>query len=280
MAGRQGLIKKRITAMRKGKPVQTTVWVRPSEQRMAIGKSLAQRLFPGAPKSKKSEPSSGAKKEAPKKSRTERRQAVMTKYRRQAPGKGVETQPTEQEVKDILDVGRYALVSAGKNPNLEADMSPEAQAERHGQLRQRLVKEGFQFTQVLGKYGDEEDSFLVMVHDADRDHVIKIGEDYNQDSIIYGENGTHEMHFTTGEHKGKFEVSKAWNDQSDADDYYTEVKQPDGSSYKFNIDLQFDESKYKTYKPGSRKEYLYGVDDEEEEEILARFRETQKRRRA
>ncbi|KKL59254.1 hypothetical protein LCGC14_2217210, partial [marine sediment metagenome] len=109
----------------------------------------------------------------PKKSGTERRQAVMTKYRRQAPGKGVETQPTEQEVKDILDVGRYALVSAGKNPNLEADMSPEAQAERHGQLRQRLVKEGFQFTQVLGKYGDEEDSFLVMVHDADRDHVIK-----------------------------------------------------------------------------------------------------------
>jgi len=221
--------------------------------------------------------------------RIARREKVMTKFRRNAPGKGIESKPTKQEALDILEVGRFALVSAGKNPKLEKDMTPEAAAERHEQLRARLVEEGFQFTQVLGQYENAEDSFLVWVHDADRETANKLGEEFNQDSVIYGENGVYEMHYTTGDRKGTVEeVTEKPADATGWEDYYTEIPLADGSTYRFNINFQSwdeeDREKYaraKPYKEGSRKEFLYGVDDDKgkEQEVLSKLQQARARKK-
>jgi hypothetical protein len=213
----------------------------------------------------------------------------MTKFRRQAPGKGRNKKPTKQEAIDILETGRFALVSAGKNPNLEADMSEEAQAERHEQLKQQLIADGYFFTEVDGKYGDPETSFLVWVHDATREDTIKFGEDYNQDSVIYGENGVYESHFTNdappsewderGHKKGEVEVvEKTWNDQTDEDDYYTKVPLADGTFFKFNLPLYQNLGEPITgYKRHSRREFLHGVDEEGQAE-LARLAKKRKKK--
>lgn len=227
-------------------------------------------------KSEKADKAEGAE-------RIAKREKVMTKWRKQAPGKGVESKPTRQEALDILEVGRFAIVSAGKNPNLEKDMTPEAAAERHEQLRKRLVEEGFQFTQVLGQYEGPEDSFLVWIHDADRETANKLGEEFNQDSVIYGENGVYEMHYTTGDRKGTVEeVTEPPSDASDWDDYYTEIPLADGSTYRFNINFQsWDEKKHDLAKPykgkGSRREFLYGVDDEKDE-VLSKYARARKKK--
>jgi hypothetical protein len=230
-------------------------------------------------------------KEEPAEARIARREKVMTKFRRQAPGKGFESKPSKQEVIDILETGRFALVSAGKNPNLEADMSEEAQAERHEKLKQQLVADGYQFTPVEGKYGEEENSFLVWVHDATREDSIKLGEDYNQDSVIYGENGVYESHFTNdappsewdsrGHKRGEVEIveTETWNDQTDEDNYYTKVPLADGTFFKFNLPLyQGLGEPVKGYKPGSRREFLHGVDDADQQEVLGRLAKRKRKR--
>jgi hypothetical protein len=295
---RQGLVKKRITDKRGH---QRIVWVRPIEHaaakrmkrdreeagtdlaRMRKAKSELTRI-PGI--GGRAKPKSTPEPEKPKsdwkppknaRERIERRAKVMTKWRRQAPGKGVETKPTKDEVKDILEVGRFALISAGKNPKLEKDMTPEQVAERHQKLRDRLVEDGFQFTQVKGKYEEEEDSFLVWIHDADRETAVSLGKEYNQDSVIFGENGTYEAHYTTGENAGTMEeVSESWKDQTGETDYYTEVPLADGSFFKFQLPLYQDRGKESKPEKGSRREFLYGVDDVEQEEVLSRLREARK----
>lgn len=388
--GRQGLVKKKITVNRAGRPVQTSVWVRPEEHKAAQRKVApaelaklkaaqkniklednpdkyfdkpkgtkmvpldkldttrvrpkgivnAAKFMKLAAKGKKAKrgPITVFKKpngryevldgnsttaiakqsnwkelpvrvvsadeaakiregEAQKKAKKEesaariaKREKVMTKWRRQAPGKGFEAKPTEQEAKDILEVGRFALISAGKNPNLEKDITPEQVAERHARLRERLVEEGFQFTQVEGKYGDEEDSFLVWVHDADREAANKIGTEFNQDSIIYGENGVYEMHYTTGPMKGQVEVveeppadesTTRW-DGDTWDDVYTKIPLAGGGHYKFSINFQSWDPDHrdlaKPYKKGSRKEFLYGVDDKDSE-VLSKLRQSKRKKK-
>jgi hypothetical protein len=36
-------------------------------------------------------------------------------------------------------------------------------------------------SKVTGHYGGLEDSYLVMVHEADREHIKQLGEKYHQD---------------------------------------------------------------------------------------------------
>lgn len=209
-----------------------------------------------------------------------RRKKVMTKFRRQAPDQGREATPTKQEAVDIIEAGRFALVSAGMNWKTEGDKSPEFFKERHEQLKKQLVADGFQFTQIKGVYnGGQEDSFLVWIHDADREHTKKLGESYNQDSVIYGENGVYEAHYTTGEDKGKIEeTSEPWVDQSDVDfskpeyaeDFYSEIPLADGGTFRFKLKLFEEGAINKPYEPGTRREYLYGVDDQAVFEKLAK----------
>lgn len=175
---------------------------------------------------------------------------TLEKLRRLGKGKGRHVDLTRAELEQVLNTGKFALVSAGTNPNHEEDkhLTEDEVRERHKKLGEDLKQEGFAFTNVQGHYGGIEDSYLVMIHDADRDYVRKVGKKFNQDSVIYGEDGKWEMHYTVGEHADKNEMltGKGWEAKDDAEDYYTAFQHPDGSTTKFS--LNFDWDNYQEFK--------------------------------
>lgn len=172
------------------------------------------------------------------------RERLQQKIRRRPPGQGAHVLLTKNELKSVLDTGKFALVSAGPNPNLPADkdMSPEQARQRHNELRRKLVASGYMFTQVEGHYGGREDSFLVMVHDAERKEVRELGETFHQDSVIYAQNGQNELHFTTGDNANQnlCAEGKGWQELPDASDYYTKFPHPGGGHTKFSLNFDFD----------------------------------------
>lgn len=177
---------------------------------------------------------------------TEQKRAVLRKVQRRKRGQGGHVSLTKDELKVILDDGRFALLSAGPNPKLSAHkgMSEEEKKKRHEELRKQLVEDGYTFTEVVGHYEDIEDSFLVMAHDVKRNALRHLGERFKQDSIIYADKGRQEMHYTTGEHheKNECEEGAGWEEKPDAKDVYTLFPHPDGSHTKFA--LNFDWGKF------------------------------------
>jgi ppGpp synthetase/RelA/SpoT-type nucleotidyltranferase len=167
---------------------------------------------------------------------------VREKIKRREPGKGKQVSLTGEEMETILSHGKFALISAGKNPANEEDMKlTDAQVkQRHEKLKKELKAQGYMFTPVEGKYGEVEDSFMVMAHDADKDHIIKMGKTLNQDSVIFGNQGEQEMIFTTGENSGKRHKGEGWKPET-GDDNYTKVQTADGKEMKFNLNFNFDE---------------------------------------
>jgi hypothetical protein len=173
-----------------------------------------------------------------------RKQSVLDKVKRRAPGKGERVDLTKAELQELLATGRFALVSAGPNPKVDADknLSEQEVKERHTQLGNQLRDAGYCYTNVTGHYGGIEDSYLVMVHDAERDDVRKLGETFHQDSVIYAEHGKWEMHYTFGEHaeRNEMHVGEGWQEVPDADDFFTVVRHPDGTTTKFTLNFDFD----------------------------------------
>ena len=169
---------------------------------------------------------------------------LFEKVKRQPLGKGREVLLKRDEVTLLLSSGRYAFISGGRNPANPTDskLTDSQIEERYQELRSDLIQRGYAFTKVKGHYQGEEDSFLVMAHDADREDIKKLGKQYNQDSIIFSENGSHEMHYTTGKKEGKFVEGKGWNEVHNPQDMFTELPTEEGS-LKFALNFDFDQVK-------------------------------------
>jgi hypothetical protein len=168
---------------------------------------------------------------------------LQEKTKRQKPGEGGNVDLTKAELAEILKTGKYALISAGKNPNHAEDsqLDDNTVNARYQSLEGDLKTDGFTYTKVKGHYGGEEDSFLVMIHDADKAHVTKLGEKYNQDSVIYSDAGKHEMLYTTGKNKGSKHDGSGFEEKADAEDYYTEISHAGGGGKsKFSLKFDFD----------------------------------------
>lgn len=168
---------------------------------------------------------------------------VKAKIARAVPGAGRQIALSRHEVEQVLAAGLAGFVSAGRNPASHDDvlLSDQEIALRHEQLKRRLVEMGCKFVPVHGKYGAEEDSFLVMVPEVQRHELVALGREFNQDSVIYTEDGKNEMIFTTGEHAGQAHVGQGWQPMPEADDFYSEVRTADGRSFKFQLKFDFDD---------------------------------------
>jgi hypothetical protein len=171
---------------------------------------------------------------------------LMKKVERRGPGEGAEVQLTKAELNYLLSSGKFALVSAGANPEYAAHkgMTRQEEAKRHRALKSDLVKGGFMHTEVAGHYGGEEASFLVMVHDAEPTAIRNLGQKYQQDSVIYSKGGKNQLFYTYGDKAGEDLCSdgKGWAAKPDADDYYSVVKHPDGTRTKFALNINFGET--------------------------------------
>jgi len=168
--------------------------------------------------------------------------SLRKKCERGGPGEGGEITLTKKEVKTLLEKGVVGFVSAGKNPQSQDDIALTAADinKRDKMLKRDLTDAGLKFVRVTGKYGEIEDSYMVMIPDARRDELITLGKKYNQDSIIFSDHNKNEMIYTTGENQGrKYKGDGFETLSSKAEDFYTEVKTTDGKlkfSLKFNWD--------------------------------------------
>lgn len=170
---------------------------------------------------------------------------IREMYKRMPPGMGEELPvASKADLDKILTKTKIGLLSAGRNPNIEADMkmTDDQVSERQEQLKEDLKSRGFIITTGLGKYdGLAEESVMVMMHDADREELMQVGQRYNQDAVIYSDKGKNQMIFTTGENRGGRFEGKGWEElPTDVSDNFTEL--PVGSGrIRFNLDFNFDE---------------------------------------
>lgn len=171
----------------------------------------------------------------------DRESSLQDKIKRRGKGQGDRVALTKAELVSVLKNGTFGIVSAGKNPKLEPDMSQEAQVKRHEQLRADLKDQGYMFTELVGHYEGEEPSFLVMAHEIEKEDIKALGKKYNQDSVIHASKGQNEMHFTTGKNEGQYHKGQGYEEKPDATDYYSIVKHPDGSETKFALNFNWDE---------------------------------------
>jgi DNA topoisomerase-1 len=174
-----------------------------------------------------------------------RMQGLQTKLARGKPGEGREVKLSKDELGEVLKKGKYALLSAGRNPAIDEELNlPDDEIKkRYDELEKKLIEAGYAYNKVKGKYGEEEDSFMIMAHDADREHVVELGKLFNQDSVIYSEGGKHEMIYTTGDKVGKKVEGKGHKLLPESEgDYYTQMDTEDGG-VKFSLNFNFDDVK-------------------------------------
>lgn len=169
---------------------------------------------------------------------------LREKCQRAEPGKGGEIKLTKDEVTTLLQKGRVGFISAGKNPSStstdELGMGEKDIMSRGDDLQKELITKGLKFVKVKGKYGEEEDSFMVMIPDVERSELVGLGRKYNQDSIIYSDKNKNEMIFTTGSKTGYRHVGTGFKylDAKTAD-FYTEVDIGDENPIKFTLNFNF-----------------------------------------
>lgn len=169
--------------------------------------------------------------------------SLSDKCRREKPGSGGEIHLSKKEVTTLLRHGIVGFISAGTNPNSmeEKKLSDNDIKAREKHLRDDLVKQGLKFVKVTGKYGEVEDSYMVMVPNVKDKELIELGKRYNQDSVIYSDHGKNKLIFTTGENAGKSYNGNGFQIlNNDAEDFYTEVATKKG---KLRFSLKFDFSK-------------------------------------
>ena len=169
--------------------------------------------------------------------------AYKQKVARRPQGQGGPVELTLADVATALKQGRYALLSAGRNPNNAQDMAltDEQIGQRSAALQQDLVGAGYMFTPSEGKYGGEqEDSFLVMAHETETKDVVALGAKYNQDSIIVADKGQQQMIFTSGENAGMALRGQGFAPLPDDSPEYTKIEVEGGQSVKFSLNFDWD----------------------------------------
>jgi len=151
-------------------------------------------------------------------------------YQRRPPGKGVNLDIASRADFDKLYKNTsFAMISAGRNPMNAEDMKmSDAQIEqRTTDLSNDLVKAGYVYTPGDGKYTNPEESFMVMVHDADREHMFSLGTKYHQDSVAFNVHGKNSLLMTTGDKKGDVDMAgdgfSVIDKPAKDDDFYTDI---------------------------------------------------------
>ena len=167
---------------------------------------------------------------------------LYSKVKNQGEGHGHEVDLTKDEIDTLLKKGIVGFVSAGRNPNDPEDVKlSDAEINiRDGQLKKDLNQKGYTYVKVKGKYGDEEESFMVMVNDIDKKAMVSLGKKYNQDSIIHSDQGNNELIYTVGENAGKRHKGNGFNvlDQ-ETEDFYSEIETAKGKKMKFSLNFDF-----------------------------------------
>lgn len=173
---------------------------------------------------------------------------IYASFKRQPKGKGKLVKLTAQEVVAMIKVGEFAAISAGTNP-IETKKGIKNNSDiikkREKKLIKKLKEKGFQYTIGKGKYGTEETSIQVVVHDAkDRQELLDLGKELKQESVLFSKQGKVQIAYCDLPfNKGK--VGKSVKGEgftfkesvTDKDDYYTAIPMKDGSTFVFTANI-------------------------------------------
>lgn len=168
---------------------------------------------------------------------------IFEKVKKREVGKGGEIKLNESELKILFEKGKVMIISPGLNPNDENEVKSgqEAFEKRKDEMEKEFVQNGFTFIKANGKYeGFEEGSYVVLVPEIEKKEAMKLGEKYNQDSIVYIENGKNNLIYTVGDKKGKQYGGEGFKkEDSSKEDNFSQVFLKNGKKMKFNLSFDF-----------------------------------------
>ncbi len=126
----------------------------------------------------------------------------------------------------ILGKNKWAFLTAENPRGVQA--TPEENAARMDELRTTLKAQGIEFIEVKGKYGQDENSVLVLGIEGQQ--ALELGKLFDQDSVLTRDG----LIYQDGSVNPARKVTKF---DTTPEDYYTTL--PDGT--KFQIDIDFDQ---------------------------------------
>lgn len=129
-------------------------------------------------------------------------------------------------IEGILGKTGWSILTA-ENP-LGVQATPEENAARMDELRATLKAQGIAFVEVRGKYGQDENSILVL--GIEPQQALEIGKLFDQDSVLTRDG----LIYQDGSVNPARKVTKF---ETTPEDFYTTL--PDGT--KFQIDIDFDQ---------------------------------------
>lgn len=152
---------------------------------------------------------------------------IKARFGRKEPGMGHAKPITSKEdLETVLTQTTVCMISAGRNPNRTSDggLTDKQIKKRTSRLKADLIRLGYVFTPTKGKYGQPEDSVIVMTHDANRQELVNLGRKYKQDTVLFVDNGKSEMIQTTGENSGDVVMEGTGHEYvPEADNFYTDI---------------------------------------------------------
>ena len=129
-------------------------------------------------------------------------------------------------IEGILGKNKWAFLTAENPRGVQA--TPEENAARMDELRTTLKAQGIEFIEVKGKYGQDENSVLVLGIEGPQ--ALELGKLFDQDSVLTRDG----LIYQDGSVNPARKVTKF---DTTPEDFYTTL--PDGT--KFQIDIDFDQ---------------------------------------
>jgi hypothetical protein len=156
---------------------------------------------------------------------------------------------SQKTIEYVLNNGGYAIISAGRNPAIWTDLSlSDEMIQRRTEHLIADIENTYIYSSMFGVYdGGNETSFLIILHNVlptkELEKFMKLGEKYNQDSIIYVKQAKptkQQLIYTTGQYQGKYVEGKGYEKLLlNVTDNYSRIQLCSNSTFQFTLNFDF-----------------------------------------
>lgn len=126
------------------------------------------------------------------------------------------------------------IIFSPENPRYDQSVTPASIDEVH----QYLIDQGEDAHKAHGKYGDHENSIIIM-RPKNPQGILNMAKDLGQESVLLSNQGNHELRYVNGPNEGKSHYGKGTQFHINTpDDFYTKLDHPQGKAiFTHNIDF-------------------------------------------
>ena len=116
--------------------------------------------------------------------------------------------PPSSQLKDhpVFAKNNTVGIMSGANPYIKEMHSSDGHPRLIQELKSMGLEHKIEHEPTNGKYGSHEPS--VLVYNPTREQMFALGRKYGQESVVFGENGKHEILYTNGPNTGKKHLNK------------------------------------------------------------------------